>query len=141
MAFPGLSSFRSFAVLLTAFLLPAAALVCWWGLQGGLTTTPAAPVPPATPGARTVDAIDMPHDEPDPPAGPHREAFQTSCTVCHSTRLVETQPPFPEKTWTEIVEKMVKAYGAPIPPPDQADIVQYLTATHSSYAAIQKEGR
>ena len=35
---------------------------------------------------------------------------------------------------------MVKTYGAPIEPPDQAAIVEYLTATHSSYAAIQKEG-
>ncbi len=141
MAFPGLSSFRSVAVLLTAFLLPAAALVCYWGLRDGLTTTPAAPAPPTTPGIPTGDAIVLPHDEPDPPPGPHREAFQTSCTVCHSTRLPLTQPPFPEKTWTGIVEKMVKTYGAPITPADQAGIVEYLTATHSSYAAIQKEGR
>jgi hypothetical protein len=100
MAFSGLSSFRSVGVLLAAFLQPAAALVCYWGLRDGLTTTPVAAVPSAAPGARTVDAIVMPHDEPDVPPGPHREAFQTSCTVCHSTRLVLTQPPFSEKTWT-----------------------------------------
>ena len=141
MAFHGLSSFRNVSVVLTAFLLPAAALVCYWGLRDGLTTTPAAPVPPATAYVRTGDAIVLPHDEPDPPPGPHRETFQTSCTVCHSTRLPLTQPPFPGKTWAEIVEKMVKSYGAPISPPDQAGIVEYLTATHSSDVAIQKEGR
>jgi len=131
MAFLGSPPFRGVGVLLTIFLLPAAALVCYWGLRDGPTTTPVASVPAPIPGVHTVDAIVLPHDEPDLPAGPHRDEFQTACTVCHSTRLVLTQPPFPEKKWNEIVEKMIKTYGAPITPSAQSAIVEYLAATHS----------
>jgi hypothetical protein len=70
----------------------------------------------------------LPHDPPDLPPGPHREAFETSCTICHSTRLVVNQPPFPRKKWTEEVHKMVTAYGAPIAPDEEPRIVEYLMA-------------
>jgi hypothetical protein len=75
-----------------------------------------------------VVAITLPHAEPELPLGSHREAFAVSCTVCHSTQLVLNQPPFPEKKWVETVQKMVQTYGAPITPPEQAEIVEYLTA-------------
>ena len=73
-------------------------------------------------------AIELPHEEPIVPTGPHRERFQSSCTVCHSTRLVFTQPALTEKQWTEVVAKMVNAYGAPLTPEQQGQVVSYLTA-------------
>jgi len=69
----------------------------------------------------------LPHDEPELPSGPHQRTFVASCTICHSTRLVLTQPPFPRKEWAELVHTMVKAYGAPITPEVEGQIVDYLT--------------
>ncbi len=42
-----------------------------------------------------VETIVLPHDEPELPSGPHQRTFVASCTICHSTRMVMTQPPFP----------------------------------------------
>ena len=39
------------------------------------------------------------------------------------------QPRFPRKVWKAEVHKMVDVYGAPISESDQAQIVDYLTAT------------
>ena len=68
----------------------------------------------------------LPHEEPELPRGPHQHTFAAACTICHSTRLVMTQPPFPHKQWAEVVHKMVKTYGAPITPEAQEQIVDYL---------------
>jgi hypothetical protein len=66
------------------------------------------------------------------PDGPNREQFQALCRLCHSPRLVLTQPRLPEKKWGEVVHKMVAVYGAPIPPEQERDIVAYLTAVHGT---------
>ena len=53
------------------------------------------------------------------------------CGTCHSRDYITTQPPGKGKEfWAAEVTKMVKAYGAPIPAPDQAKIADYLTATY-----------
>jgi hypothetical protein len=39
---------------------------------------------------------------------------------------VANQPAFPRGKWTEVVHKMVTAYGAPIAPVQEAEIVDYL---------------
>jgi hypothetical protein len=75
-----------------------------------------------------VTSITLPFEEPALPPGPHQRDFQVACTVCHSTRLVMTQPPFTKAQWTTTVKKMVDTYGAPLSPADQAKTVEYLTA-------------
>jgi cytochrome c5 len=96
----------------------------------GTRENPQAPVSPlsAAPAGTIlpVETIVLPQDDPDLPPGPHERTFATSCTICHSPRLPMTQPPFPRKTWEEVVDKMVKTYGAPITPEGQEQIVDYL---------------
>ncbi len=73
----------------------------------------------------------LPHVEPALPPGPHERTFAASCTICHSTLMVMTQPPFPKARWAEVVHKMVKNYGAPITPEAEAQIVEYLATVLS----------
>jgi mono/diheme cytochrome c family protein len=69
------------------------------------------------------------HDEPELPPGPGRAQFATDCVICHSPRYISMQPPFPREVWEAEVHKMVTMYGAPISESDQAQIVNYLSAT------------
>jgi len=80
------------------------------------------------PGAIAYDPNDPTPREPALPAGLHRDVFDVNCIACHSTRLVMTQPNFPEKTWAESVHKMVDKYGAQLTPEMEKQIVQYLVA-------------
>ena len=77
-----------------------------------------------------VKGIELEYDMPDMRPGPGHEQFVTQCVVCHSPRYVLNQPVFPRKTWTAEVHKMVKAYGAPIMPDEERDIVNYLVSWH-----------
>ena len=65
--------------------------------------------------------------------GPNLEAAQNNCSGCHSADYIHTQPrgpKFGKDFWTAEVNKMIKAYGAPIDEADIPKIVEYLTATH-----------
>jgi mono/diheme cytochrome c family protein len=113
------------AIVLTVLVGVIATAVAYLGTREG---TQAPVSPPAAPAGATLplETVVLPHDEPDLPPGPYQRTFATSCTICHSTRLVMTQPPFPRKTWEEEVHKMVKTYGAPINPDEEEQIVDYL---------------
>ena len=114
------------AIILTVVVGAIATVVAYLGTR----ENPQAPVSPATASVAgtslPVDTIVLPHDEPDLPSGPHERTFAASCTICHSTRLVMTQPSFPREKWEETVHKMVKTYGAPIAPETETQIVDYL---------------
>jgi len=62
------------------------------------------------------------------PNAPGYDVFKTNCTSCHSARYVQMQPQFPEKTWTTIVTKMQKNFGAPVTDSSAKEIVKYLVA-------------
>jgi len=62
------------------------------------------------------------------PNAPGYDVFKTNCTSCHSARYVQMQPEFPEKTWTAIVTKMQKSFGAPVTDSSAKEIVKYLVA-------------
>jgi hypothetical protein len=114
------------AIVLTVLVGGIATAIAYLGTR----ENPQVPMsPPAAPAADTtlpVEMIVLPHDEPELPPGPHQRTFAASCTICHSTRLVMTQPPFPRKQWKEVVHKMVKTYGAPITTEAEEQIVDYL---------------
>jgi hypothetical protein len=114
------------AIILTVLVGAIATMVAYFGSW----EKPQSPPPqPASAGATlAVESIVLPHDEPELPPGPHQRTFAISCTICHSTRLVMTQPPFPRKKWAEVVQKMVKTYGAPINPDAADEIADYLVA-------------
>ncbi len=117
---------QTVAIVLTVVVGVIATVVAYLGTREG-TQAPAARPAVATGATLPVDMIVLPHDEPELPSGPYQRQFATSCTICHSPRLVMTQPPFPRKQWAEVVAKMVKTYGAPITPEGQEQIVDYLT--------------
>ena len=80
------------------------------------------------PGASAISPVDTAWDF-ELPEGPHRAEFQTSCLICHSARLPFGQPPsFKKEKWAEVVHKMVAAYGAPMTPKDESEVVDYLLA-------------
>jgi hypothetical protein len=114
------------AIVLTTLVGVAATVVAYLGTR---ESTQARSSPPSAPAGTTlpVETIVLPHDEPELPSGPHQRTFVASCTICHSTRLVMTQPPFPQEQWAAVVHKMVKTYGAPITPESEGQIVDYLT--------------
>ena len=84
-------------------------------------------LPDATPAAPSGEEADPAWDN-ELPEGPHRDEFQTSCLICHSARLPLGQPRFGRERWAEIVHKMVAAYGAPVTPEQQDEVVDYLLA-------------
>lgn len=62
------------------------------------------------------------------PEAPGYASFEKNCLSCHSARYVQMQPNFSEKTWLNIVTKMKKNFGAPVPDSAVNGIVQYLVA-------------
>jgi hypothetical protein len=92
---------------------------------------------PGAPAGSTVKADDgfitriaLPPDDTPIPDGPNRAEFRNACTVCHSARLVFTQPLLTEKQWTAVVHKMSAKYGAPLSADDERRMVQYLHKVH-----------
>ena len=62
---------------------------------------------------------------------PKAEGYQTfmaNCGICHSPRYVQDQPDLPAKTWTAIVTKMQKTFGAPVSDSSAKIIIDYLVA-------------
>ncbi len=58
--------------------------------------------------------------------GDGRLEVQSFCTSCHGTRYITMQPPLPGATWEAEINKMMKAYGAPIPEAAAKKITAYL---------------
>ena len=77
-----------------------------------------------------VKHIELEYDQPDLPPGSGHDVFAAQCVVCHSPRYVLNQPLFPRKIWAAEVQKMVKAYGAPITSNEEEAIVNYLVSWH-----------
>jgi hypothetical protein len=55
------------------------------------------------------------------------DKVETNCGSCHSLDYVIMNSPFPAgAVWEAEVNKMIKAFGAPIEEPDARTIVEYL---------------
>jgi mono/diheme cytochrome c family protein len=59
------------------------------------------------------------------PAGPGSE-LAGQCQICHSAAMVLNQPSLTEEEWKAIVNKMRKAYGAPVAEADVDAIAMYM---------------
>ncbi len=77
-----------------------------------------------------VHAIRLPEVRIDLKPGPGRDKTTAYCTACHSLDYITTQPAFTREKWGEIVTKMVKVFGAPIPPDAAKEITAYLGAAY-----------
>ena len=58
--------------------------------------------------------------------GEGRAETESFCAMCHSTRYITMQPPLPAATWEAEVNKMTRAFGAPIPDATAKKIISYL---------------
>lgn len=64
---------------------------------------------------------------------PGRDAVVNACAACHSLDYIQMNSPFPDaKMWDAEVTKMIKVFGAEIPPEDVKTIVEYLKANYGS---------
>ena len=55
------------------------------------------------------------------------------CSACHSLDYIQMNSPFPDrKLWEAEVNKMVSAFGAPIPKDDIQAIVDYLAKNYGT---------
>ncbi len=119
------ASTRRFGVILTVALAASAGVVSYLGVRDSWVIATREPL---------IDRLAItPVAELETPPGAHRRLFQASCTICHSTRLVFSQPPFPREKWQEIVHKMVAAYGAPLGSEDEGRIVEYLAGLDGTH--------
>jgi mono/diheme cytochrome c family protein len=106
-----------------------------YGKAGSLVRSsppaPAVAIPVSQLTAREpVKQIELEYHQPDLPPGPGHDVFAAKCVVCHSPRYVLNQPLFPREVWAAEVQKMVKAYGAPIVSDEEKAIVNYLVSWH-----------
>jgi hypothetical protein len=79
-------------------------------------------------GASTVWAAEIPVLLKDAPG---RANVETMCGGCHSLDYIRINAPFMSReTWTAEVNKMINAFGAPIPKPEAEIIIDYLVANY-----------
>ena len=80
----------------------------------------------------TYDAGTYPLFPPSLPADTGRDEVKAFCNTCHSPRYITMQPPLPPEAWAAEVNKMIKAFGAPIDAADGKAIVDYLAKNYGS---------
>ncbi len=62
---------------------------------------------------------------------PGAEVTRNNCLACHSADYITTQPPKKGQAfWAAEVQKMIKAYKAPIEATDAEAITKYLSETY-----------
>ncbi len=63
--------------------------------------------------------------------GPGRDLVMGYCVACHSVDYIQSNSVFMNRqVWEAEVTKMIKAYGAQVPPADVPKLVDYLTANY-----------
>ena len=59
------------------------------------------------------------------------EKVRQDCVACHSLDYIRLNSPFlDEKGWEATVNKMIKAFGAPIPAEDVKPLTEYLSRNY-----------
>ena len=62
---------------------------------------------------------------------PGKDTVEAMCTGCHSLDYIPLNSPFlDQQGWTAEVNKMINAYGAPIPKADADKAIAYLAANY-----------
>lgn len=122
-----------FGVIGFAAVAGAAALFLVLGPPRDRSTPRPVPLPEAAAVAGngvtlTTASTELPDDDLTLPAGPGVEAIRANCTGCHSAAMILSQPPLKKEQWQAVVEKMQKAYHAPVNGADVPAIMAYLTS-------------
>jgi sulfite dehydrogenase (cytochrome) subunit B len=93
--------------------------------------------------ARAADeppkSITLPQVESPLPDAPGKELVAGACLICHSNRYITMQPAFGRAVWQAEVDKMRKAFGAPIAEEVAPKIVDYLVAVRGAPGGTPKE--
>ncbi len=80
--------------------------------------------------------IELPVETASFKTAPGAEIATGQCLMCHSAEYVTTQPPLSRAAWKATVEKMQNKYGAPLPPEQVDALVDYLTKSYGTPAAV-----
>lgn len=120
-----------FFIVILAGLTVAAAGLVYAQLDAGYYSQKtlgalAQPAQPKETDGATYSVAAYPLYMPELAPGEGREAVQSYCATCHSTRYITMQPPLPPETWAAEVNKMVNVMGQPIPDEVQPIIIKYL---------------
>lgn len=75
-----------------------------------------------------AQTLTLPEDKAAFPAGPGTDLLVVNCTGCHSSEMILTQPKLAADKWQATIDKMRKAYHAPVAPADDAKIIAALLA-------------
>lgn len=116
--------------VLIAFVLLMVARILYNPQENAVANPP--PAVKATAQEIKPELISDPSQAPPLADAPGQDAFTGNCLNCHSARYVLMQPHFSREIWKAEVTKMVEAYKAPIAPPQQDQIVNYLTAAYGT---------
>ena len=76
-------------------------------------------------------AVKLPDDARVFPGGDKADVVNANCLTCHSAGMVLTQPKLSRSAWQGEVEKMSKAYKAPVAETDVSAIVDYLVGLNA----------
>lgn len=79
-----------------------------------------------------MKSITLPNITVELKSGPDKSKVDSYCMICHSTDYITMQPAFPRAQWTATVNKMIKTFGAPIPPEEAEKIINYLAANYGT---------
>jgi len=82
--------------------------------------------------------LTLPADQIAYPAGPGSDVLMTNCTGCHSPEMILNQPKLAADKWQATIDKMRKAYHAPLAPADDARIIAALMALPAQRADSAK---
>ena len=77
--------------------------------------------------AQVDEKVEVPYMEFPVKMGQDFDTVQANCLMCHSFGYILNQGPQPRKHWEEVVEKMIKAFKAPITDEDAKKVEDYLT--------------
>ena len=89
-----------------------------------------APAEQTLPADANVHRIELPEVRIDLKPGPGMDRTAAYCNICHSLDYITNQPVFSKEKWGEIVTKMMKVYGAPIPQDAAREITGYLGSAY-----------
>lgn len=103
------------------------AIIALGATFAALLTSTAAWVQPAP--AITSTTVELPSGDALFPGGSSADAINNNCLACHSADMVLNQPALSKSAWESVVQKMMKAYKAPIDESDVPAIVNYLAST------------
>ena len=78
-----------------------------------------------------IRTFNLPSDPISFQSAPGSQLANSYCLICHSAEYVYMQPPHDREQWTEIVHKMKKSFGCPLPDEQISPLVEYLFSQNS----------